>query len=491
MYKSIKRLVSIILCTILSFIVSINVTRAACSISISAPNSVVVGNTFKVTSTVSQDAGAWTYVLSYDSSKVQLVSGNTKVVGVIGDSRSNSYTFKALSSGSASFKAVNADIALDSTKSKCSVSAGSATVTMRTQAEIEATYSKNNNLSSLSVEGATLSPEFNSNTLEYSATMPVDTTKVNVSATAQDKTATIEGIGEKDVVDGTNRIEVVVTAQHGEKKTYVINLTVEELDPITVKIGNKEYTVVRKKGQIEKIPTGFEESTVKISEQDIACYASKIAKLTLVGLKDSDGVIKLYIYDEKNNKYLEFNEVSNNSVNLLILTSDTKAPEGFKNTKLKYNDVEVDAYKFEDDTRDNYYLVYAQNLENGSKDFYLYDKREGTFQRFYDNLIDSNKDMISKLKNLIVILLGAIVFILIMLIISLIVSGKRKRKLRNNSDETYELSDLDSKPEIKQLDTTFEIPKKSKKQKLSEIKEAKERLEKSKPSYKNLFDEDE
>ena len=68
-------------------------------------------------------------------------------------------------------------------------------------------------------------------------------------------------------MDGLNKVEVVVTAQHGEKKTYVINLTVEELDPINVKVDGKNYTIVRKSGQIEDIPVGFTETKITIEDQ--------------------------------------------------------------------------------------------------------------------------------------------------------------------------------------------------------------------------------
>ena len=285
------------------FFIKLPSTSAACSVSVSSAKSAVVGSTFSVKATVSSDVGSWYYVLGYDPSKVQLVSGSTKVVGVIGDSKTSSYKFKALKSGKVTFSINNVSLASNSTNARCSASAGSATTTMKTQAEIEESYSRNNNLGSLSVEGAELSPTFNKDVTEYSATLPVDTTKAKIIATAADSTASIAGAGEIDVVDGLNKVEIVVTAQHGEKKTYVINITVQELDPIKVKVNGKNYTIVRKSGLVENIPVGFAETKITIENQEIVAYKSELTKLTLVALKDDEGDVSLFIYDAKKKTY--------------------------------------------------------------------------------------------------------------------------------------------------------------------------------------------
>ena len=67
------------------------------------------------------------------------------------------------------------------------VTNGSRTISIITQAQLEASYSKNNNLSTLSISGASLSPEFNKDILEYTAELDPDTTKANVSAEVEDK----------------------------------------------------------------------------------------------------------------------------------------------------------------------------------------------------------------------------------------------------------------------------------------------------------------
>lgn len=490
------------------------VDAASCRIGVSAPSSVVVGKTFNVTVTVSgsESIGTWEYTLSYDSSKVRLNSGTLHVVDYGNGSKksaSYSYSFTALTSGTATFRPVNASVLDYTSTNECLSSAGSASVTMKTQAEIEASYSRNNNLASLSVEGAELTPAFNANTLEYEATLPVDTTKANIIATAQDSTATISGTGEIDVVDGLNKIEVIVTAQHGEKKTYVINLTVEELDPIKVKVDGKNYTIVRKSGQVENIPVGFVETKITIDDQEVTAYKSDVAKLTLVALKDDDGNVKLFIYNASSKKFSTFNEATTNGTNLIIMDSFSgNVPAGFISTTVKINGNKVKAYKFRFDKENNYYLVYAQNLQTGDKGFYVYDKEDGTFQRYYKNLEDTKNDAIFYLFCISsALLLIILLIILIALFKKLFVKKEKKiqkyqkkidklneklnRKNNEIDSDSYDIESVDERPVIKKVEEDeYMVPKKTRKQKMKEIEDAKKKLDKSKPSFRRVSLED-
>lgn len=511
MKKLYKKILTGAFILLFAFIFKIdNVSAVSCRIGVSAPSSVVVGQSFKVTVTVAGSAsiGSWEYTLSYDSSKVRLNSGTLHVVDYGNGSKSSSsysYSFTALQSGSATFKPVNASVLDYASTNECLSSTGSASVSMKSQSEIEASYSRNNNLSSLSVEGADLSPSFNKNITEYQATLPVDTTKAKIIATAQDSKASITGAGEVDVVDGINKLEITVTAEHGEKKKYVINLTVQELDPVKVKVDGKTYTVVRKKGQVENIPVGFTETTIKIGDQDVCAYQSEIAKILLVALKDNEGNIKLFIYDKNKNSFTSFMEAKGGEVNLLILNNEKiKTPLDFVKTSFKINDLKIEGYKYRYDKNDNYYLVYAKNLETGDEGFYLYDKKNSTFSRYYKELSDI-KDMHTKY---VFYVAAALALIFVLIIIFKLLGkfksndkkiekyqrkiDKLKGKIKNeDSNYDYSIDDVDDRPVIKRVEEDeYVMPKKSRKEKLKELEEAKKRLDKNKPKYRRLSLED-
>lgn len=91
--------------------------------------------------------------------------------------------------------------------------------------------SPNNKLASLAVNGCSLTPTFSANTEIYSLIVPGGTKELTITATAADTSASITIAGTSGtsakipVSSGNNRIEIVVTAPNGEKRTYVIVAT--------------------------------------------------------------------------------------------------------------------------------------------------------------------------------------------------------------------------------------------------------------------------
>jgi len=84
--------------------------------------------------------------------------------------------------------------------------------------------SSNANLRSLSVSQGTLTPAFNANTVAYTVNVAGNVTSITVSAAAAETTSSVEGTGAKSLNVGDNRIEVKVTAQNGNVKTYTITV---------------------------------------------------------------------------------------------------------------------------------------------------------------------------------------------------------------------------------------------------------------------------
>ena len=160
-----------------------------------------------------------------------------------------------------------------------------------------------NYLSSLIIEGSNLNPEFNKETLEYTVELESGTSLINIKATAQDSKASIIGTGSKNVSEGANNFEIVVTAENGSKRTYKINAIVKEKDPIIVNIEDNAYTVIRKKEQLPSSSSYYSESSVEINGEQIPAYFGEVTGYTLVGLKNNEGIINLYVYNEENNSY--------------------------------------------------------------------------------------------------------------------------------------------------------------------------------------------
>ena len=150
-----KKLRYFILILITFFIGIININAASCSIGVKSPSNAVVGQSFNVTVTVSSNAalGSWNYTLDYNSSYVRLNSGNLHIVDYGNGSKksvSYTYSFTALKSGNTEFKPVSASVIDFESENECLANTNKATITMKTQQEIEESYSRNNNLSNLS-----------------------------------------------------------------------------------------------------------------------------------------------------------------------------------------------------------------------------------------------------------------------------------------------------------------------------------------------------
>lgn len=73
---------------------------------------------------------------------------------------------------------------------------------------------------------ATLNPAFNADSLNYTVDLPAGTTSVTVSAATSDYYAEVAGRGAVNVSSGVGDVDLVVTADAGNTKTYHIDFTV-------------------------------------------------------------------------------------------------------------------------------------------------------------------------------------------------------------------------------------------------------------------------
>ena len=408
------------------------VNAASISVAGTTATGTVGGNiTVKVTISESKGLGSWEYSLDYDSSKLQLLSGSTHVVGYVDGegetTKTYTYSFRVKGTGSTTISVVNTSIA--AWDESITSPTDSTTINLVTKQEVVENYSTDNTLKSLEVEGYNLSPEFNKNTTNYTVDLDSDVTRINVKAVANDSSAKISGIGEIEVKEGANTINVLVTAESGAIKTYTIVANVKEKDPIVVKVNDFEFNVVRKKDELKDlIKDYYVDTTIKINDEEIPAYKIEALDLILVALKDSKGNIEFYIYDD--GKYTLYQELNGGNLVIHILNDMKKIPSNYKKYKVKINKQEYVVYKLNKDSL--YYLVYGENVETGKKGLYLYDSVDKTLQRYYDEEVST---LNHKLQVNSFIILGLIGLIVILLIIFLIALHTKNNIKRNNKRE--------------------------------------------------------
>ena len=295
----------------------------------------------------------------------------------------------------------------------------------------------NSYLSSLTVDGLELNEKFDKESLEYTVTVPADTEKIKINAQLEDSDAKVTGTGEVNVSTGLNTFEIVVTAENGSKRTYILKATVEELKPIKVKIDNTEYTIQRKRKDLPEVSAYWEPTELTIDNEKIEAYYNPTMKYTIVGLKDPTGKISYYLY--KNNTYTKYQEHTFNGTTLQILDKEVsnakKSNFYYDSDKISsYQEVKLDLLKntYALDNNDiegnQYYLFYAINMETGKESLYQYDAIEKTVQRY-------NTELLSLYKNssdtYYICLLGSLLLLGVTIIIFstiLICKGKKNKK---------------------------------------------------------------
>lgn len=427
--KSIKK----ILIFMIAFVVCTNSVSATSLTIKSSASSITKGSTVTITSLISADSGIYT---TSGTVKCTGAGVNSSVdlgfedLNTANRSKSFSLTIKPTTSGTVTCSSSNVRIRELAQASEYSLSDKSITITIKEPAVIPPKeYSKNNYLKSLSIDGYEIS--FDKETLEYSIEVENGVEKVNIKATTEDSSASVSGTGEKEVTEGNNKLEVKVTAENGNERTYVINVKVKELDPINVKVDNEEYTVIRKEDVLE-VPKSYEKTTVTIDGEEVLAYYNKNTKYTLVGLKDKEGNANYYIYD--NGKYTLYKEYTFNGITLYLTDKKVDLPN-FKKTSFNYNDNKIEAYQLSEDklsgSSEKFYLFYAVNIETGKENLYQYDPSDGTVQKYSSSMMNL-LEVYKEEANRNFILFVAVSVVLVLLIVIKIITAIIKRKKDSN-----------------------------------------------------------
>lgn len=418
----------------LTLLIPINTFAASGKYSIGSNSSVEVGDTFSVTFTISgSKLFYWQAYINYDSSKLQLVSGSTNFQGE-SDSATDgqgkvtkTLKFKAKKSGSATISISMGDKGNNINVNAEEISFSKVTKTITIKEKTIKTYSSNNYLKNLEIEGYEISPKFDKNTLEYNVELPANTTKIKINATKEDSEATINGDGEIEVSEGPNKITIKVIAENGNTKEYIINATVKELDPIEITVNGEKYNVIRKKEQLPKPNSLFEESTIKINDEEVPAFVNEITKYTLVGLKDKEGNINLYIYNIDENTYTIYKELTFNKITISPIDEEFDVPNGYTKSTIKINDNDLIVYTNDKDS--NYSIFRGINIETGEKNTYMYDSKENTVQRFLGNTNNTinTKSQDTNIYLYVVLGLGSLLVITYLVILIILIRRKPKK----------------------------------------------------------------
>ena len=514
-------ILSLVMAVMLVFAPAEHVYAQGLGLSVSS-SSVAVGKTVKVT--VSMPSGYFGTVVISSSDEGVLSNGGDGVAN-IGDAAgyptSQSFSFTAKAAGTCSIKAYctvvgdaegnDAGGTITAASTKVTVTGGSSDNssssnggnnnnkgngdtagnntgngdntgednTNKDNENKEEKKSSNASLSSLVISAGTLSPEFSSDTKDYTATVDYSCSSLAVTANPSDSKASVTSVTGNDSLEvGDNTVSVVVTAEDGSTGTYNIVVTRRaEDDPDNsdkqqdlkkFDVNGTQWTMVNDIPE-DMVPEGFEHSKTAIDGLEYNTLHGTFGDLTLVMLQSDNGN-SLFVYDAAQNaayQYVRINSESHFIVLLLPKVDDV--PDGYNEVSLSIEGKGVaTAYQKKDDQSDemakDFYLVYAMN-DRGESGFYTYDSAEGTYirtnvttptvsQEINDN---SEHEVVSGIANKYLVLAAILVVVIIILILLLVLCAAKNRKykaLSEEADDNQDDDDEDFAPLLSEDDVT-------------------------------------
>ena len=403
----------VLMITFFSFLTNVN----AASLNVSANSkTVVTGGSVSITINANGLIGKF----SVTSSNGNVLSGGTN--GVWLENNSKTYKFSAKSIGTATIKVVPIDVS----DSSGNVFKASKSITINVVKPRE--KSTNNNLKDLSVDGYSISPSFDKNTLEYTVNLESNVEKIKINATKEDGYASVSGIGEKDVQEGDNKFEITVTSETGKSKVYTVNAVVKDSNPIVKEIDNCKYTVIKRNSTLVK-PDSFIDKIVKINDFDIPAFYNEVTNITLIGLKDEAGKIYLFKYNTDDGSLAKYETFTSISKTIIFENTDEEI-ENYNKTTVTIDDKEYKAYQHKDNK--DYILIYGMDLETGKKDWYTYHIKENTIQNYILGDIitgmEANFNKVLDEYKLILLFMAVLSLVLLLVIIIQIVLKSKTRK---------------------------------------------------------------
>ncbi len=312
----------------------------ASSLSLSTSKSeVTVGDTVTVTVSFGQKVTSADVTLTFDSSKFTYSSVSAGTPNNSGSSITVSYydstggsspissmtfTFTSKATGTGTFTAkcssasdtdinsvtisgtpsktvtVNEKATTTTTTTNTTTTNTTTKSTTNTTKTTTVTKSSNANLSSIEIEGFSLTPEFSTETTTYYLAVNQDISSLNITANVEDTKASTEISGNTDLQFGTSTITIKVTAEDGTTKEYLIEVNKEDtsigLSSLLISIDGEylsyspefdkntlEYTVYTEDASsiVVEAESNYEEATVTIVGADELESGKNTVKITV------------------------------------------------------------------------------------------------------------------------------------------------------------------------------------------------------------------
>lgn len=228
----------------------------------------------------------------------------------------------------------------------------------------------------------------------------------------------------------------------------------------------------------EFMPVGFYKTTVSFGEQMVEAAQFDMGGIVLLYVADADGNNGNFkVYDQVTGELSDFLQISgieNRFIIALKADESVTVPKDFVKTTLQWNAQVLEAYSYMGDATfetgpqmNEFFLLYAVSSE-GNKGWYMYDQKDGTYQRFVEGLYaagasGSDSSLLSQITsaqssddseggvNVVLIIAIALGVLLLALIITVIIMAVKLHEFNSyeyiDEDEEYEDEEEESFPQ--------------------------------------------
>lgn len=249
--------------------------------------------------------------------------------------------------------------------------------------------SSNSYLASLKINQGELSPQFNPEVFEYSVKLPADTKQITITAQVDHEKAQVQNEKTIELHEGSNKHELVVTAEDGSTRTYRINFDVEEKPKTVINYRNKNIGILNIFP--ENKPTGYSETEIEINQIKVKALKNDDLKTTLVYVLDENGQKRwMYVNNDKYSYYEEFDISGKKYILGFIDESVSKIGMSYKEVELFWK--KIIALTYDDPLLSRFVVVPFYNDKN-ELNLYQIDIEENSIQRFADSFEKMNSEL--------------------------------------------------------------------------------------------------
>ena len=399
MKKRIMRLLVLTaLVTLLTCCLMINANAVSASIWFTDPTVTVGSNVSVVIDVKGDDIGGYEANISYDTTYLSFVGAsgstgnfshvnNTGVIRIVDYMSSGSaakmsctLTFKTKKTGTTKLIPAGCVFTSGGGDEIAPYAVGDSTINIIPVPEA----SSDATLKGLTLSNGVLNPAFSPSVTEYTANVDFGVTALAVTALKNHNGASVYVSGNEALAVGENTVTVTVTAENGAKKNYTIKVK-RGKNPLStdLTLGEGISAEISNMIRSEVIPKGFELTQITINNVSVnAVIYSENAQPAVYLLGNEKVKEGLYFVDVANMTAKPFEYLTQTDNSMLIL--DVKLvtpPEGYELGRYSVNGTERDAFVPVRSEEPNHCLVYAIGV-SGTKQLYMYDPLENTFQRF-------------------------------------------------------------------------------------------------------------